>query len=116
MAKFVEHSQEQRGKPRHSVHMLGQLGGSDGYFDGIILNLSDDGFSAQLRQALEVGSWVDLNCAGYTGVGATVVWRKGHDHGFKFAQARPIRPAPAADGARTVIWVDFNAWSVVDGP
>lgn len=116
MAKVVNRNDVQRGKTRHPVTMVGRLGGSNVNSADIILEVSDDGFSAALQQELQVGSWVELNREGHAAVGATVIWRKGCDHGFKIDEGRPITSAPAGDDARTVIWVDFNAWSIVNGP
>ena len=116
MAKTVGYIAEQRGAVRDPVTMVGQLGGKQGDRVGTILNVSNEGFCARLQHELPFGSRVELNCAGYAGVSATVVWRKGSDHGFQFAEGHAIKPAAVDDGAPTVIWVDFHALAIVDGP
>jgi hypothetical protein len=116
MAEVSRNISDQRAQPRRALNILGKVRAEDTYFDGIILNVSDEGFGARLARELQVGSWVELSCEESSIRTAEVVWRNGGDHGFKFADAQSVKPAACAAEAPAVIWVDFSTLSIGNGP
>lgn len=83
---------DQRVPERHIVNIMAQLRGLGAWFAEVeLLDLSTDGFRAEIETELAPGACGWLKLTGLPPANCQVVWSAGGEAGFKFTS--PLHPA-----------------------